>query len=131
VLSNNVGKGDTICTRKADCLSCPSHTQTPPHSAFRAADLTSVFISELTCRAWLIAESHKRRTLQKSDVAAAIAHSDMFDFLIDIVPRDGDNPDTAGDGAESKAQSVGDDEGQEDGEEDAEDMYREYVDGDG
>jgi len=90
-----------------------------------------VFISELTCRAWLIAESHKRRTLQKSDVAAAIAHSDMFDFLIDIVPRDGDNPDAAGDGAESKAQSVGDDEGQEDGEEDAEDMYREYVDGDG
>lgn len=90
-----------------------------------------MFISELTCRAWLIAESHKRRTLQKSDVASAIAHSDMFDFLIDIVPRDGDSPDAAGDGAESKAQSVGDDEGQDDGEEDAEDMYREYVDGDG
>ena len=47
-----------------------------------------VFISELTCRAWLVAESHQRRTLQKSDVASAIAHSDMFDFLIDIVPRD-------------------------------------------
>ncbi|WVQ81364.1 hypothetical protein IAT38_003487 [Cryptococcus sp. DSM 104549] len=47
-----------------------------------------IFISELTCRAWLVAESHKRRTLQKSDVAAAIAFSDMFDFLIDIVPRD-------------------------------------------
>lgn len=49
-----------------------------------------VFISELTCRAWLIAESKKRRTLQKSDVAAAIALSDMFDFLIDILPRDDD-----------------------------------------
>ena len=36
----------------------------------------------------MIAESHKRRTLQKSDVAAAIAFSDMFDFLIDIVPRE-------------------------------------------
>lgn len=47
-----------------------------------------VFISELTCRAWLVAEGHKRRTLQKSDVAAAIAFSDVFDFLIDIVPRD-------------------------------------------
>ncbi|WVW79535.1 hypothetical protein I302_101504 [Kwoniella bestiolae CBS 10118] len=47
-----------------------------------------IFISELTCRAWLVAESHKRRTLQKSDVASAIAFSDMFDFLIDIVPRD-------------------------------------------
>jgi hypothetical protein len=54
--------------------------------------LTPVFISELTCRAWLVAEGHKRRTLQKSDVAAAIAFSDVFDFLIDIVPRDGDEP---------------------------------------
>ncbi|KAL7421011.1 Transcriptional activator hap5 [Cryptotrichosporon argae] len=49
-----------------------------------------IFISELTCRAWLVAELHKRRTLQKSDVAAAIGLSDMFDFLIDIVPRDGE-----------------------------------------
>ncbi|WOO78543.1 Nuclear transcription factor Y subunit C-2 [Vanrija pseudolonga] len=49
-----------------------------------------IFISELTCRAWLVAEGHKRRTLQKSDVAAAIAFSDVFDFLIDIVPRDGE-----------------------------------------
>jgi hypothetical protein len=57
--------------------------------SLHAAD-TIVFISELTCRAWLIAESNKRRTLQKSDVAAAIALSDMFDFLIDILPRDDD-----------------------------------------
>lgn len=49
---------------------------------------TIVFIAELTCRAWLVAESHKRRTLQKSDVASAIGFSDMFDFLIDIVPRE-------------------------------------------
>ena len=47
-----------------------------------------VFISELTRRAWLVAESNKRRTLQKSDVAAAIGLSDMYDFLVDIVPRD-------------------------------------------
>ncbi|KAJ9095813.1 hypothetical protein QFC19_007428 [Naganishia cerealis] len=47
-----------------------------------------IFIAELTCRAWLVAESHKRRTLQKSDVASAIGFSDMFDFLIDIVPRE-------------------------------------------
>lgn len=91
--------------------------------------LRAVFISELTCRAWLIAESHKRRTLQKSDVAAAIAHSDMFDFLIDIVPRDGENGDAA-EGADSKAQSVGDEDGQDDGEDDGEEMYREYVEGD-
>jgi hypothetical protein len=47
-----------------------------------------VFIAELTSRAWLVAQSNKRRTLQKSDVAAAIGYSDMFDFLIDIVPRE-------------------------------------------
>lgn len=35
-----------------------------------------------------MAQSNKRRTLQKSDVAAAIGYSDMFDFLIDIVPRE-------------------------------------------
>jgi hypothetical protein len=60
--------------------------RTPFHAT--SADPQPVFISELTCRAWLVAESHKRRTLQKSDVAAAIAFSDMFDFLIDIIPRD-------------------------------------------
>lgn len=48
----------------------------------------TVFIAELTSRAWLVAQAHKRRTLQKSDVAAAIGFSDMFDFLIDIVPRE-------------------------------------------
>lgn len=59
-----------------------------PRALRSAPSLTAVFISELTCRAWLVAEGHKRRTLQKSDVASAIAFSDVFDFLIDIVPRD-------------------------------------------
>lgn len=39
-------------------------------------------------RAWLHTEESKRRTLQRSDIAAAISKSDMFDFLIDIVPRE-------------------------------------------
>ena len=34
------------------------------------------------------AEENKRRTLQRSDIASALAKSDMFDFLIDIVPRE-------------------------------------------
>lgn len=61
-------------------------------SEFGGITADAVFISELTCRAWLVAEGHKRRTLQKSDVAAAIAFSDVFDFLIDIVPRDDGEP---------------------------------------
>ena len=47
-----------------------------------------IFITELTMRAGIHAEDNKRRTLQRSDIAAALAKSDMFDFLIDIVPRE-------------------------------------------
>ncbi|KAJ3177339.1 hypothetical protein HDU87_004591 [Geranomyces variabilis] len=47
-----------------------------------------IFILELTMRAWIHAEEHKRRTLQRSDVATAISKSDQYDFLIDIVPRE-------------------------------------------
>lgn len=36
----------------------------------------------------LHAEECKRRTLQRSDIANAIKKVDMFDFLIDIVPRE-------------------------------------------
>ena len=39
-------------------------------------------------RAWIHAEENKRRTLQRSDIASALSKSDMFDFLIDIVPRE-------------------------------------------
>lgn len=47
-----------------------------------------MFITELTMRAWIHAEENKRRTLQRSDIASALSKSDMFDFLIDIVPRE-------------------------------------------
>ncbi|KAF2226700.1 histone-fold-containing protein [Elsinoe ampelina] len=52
------------------------------------AKACSLFITDLTCRAWIHAEENKRRTLQRSDVATALSKSDMFDFLIDIVPRE-------------------------------------------
>ena len=35
----------------------------------------------------MVAEENKRRTIQRSDIANAVARSDLFDFLIDIVPR--------------------------------------------
>jgi nuclear transcription factor Y gamma len=47
-----------------------------------------VFIAEITARAFIIADSNKRRTLSRSDIAKALGKSDQFDFLIDIVPRD-------------------------------------------
>ncbi|KAJ9518473.1 hypothetical protein QJQ45_018474 [Haematococcus lacustris] len=47
-----------------------------------------MFILELTLRAWQHAEENKRRTLQRNDVAAAITRTDIFDFLLDVVPRE-------------------------------------------
>ena len=47
-----------------------------------------VFIAEITARAFIIADSNKRRTLSRADIAKAISKSDQFDFLIDILPRE-------------------------------------------
>ncbi|MCO5608422.1 hypothetical protein L7F22_062632 [Adiantum nelumboides] len=47
-----------------------------------------LFILELTLRSWMNTEENKRRTLQKNDIASAITRTDIFDFLVDIVPRD-------------------------------------------
>jgi nuclear transcription factor Y gamma len=69
-----------------------------------------IFITELTMRAWIHAEENKRRTLQRSDIASALSKSDMFDFLIDIVPREEANPHSkrsAGQGNSSNAGVAG------------------------
>lgn len=52
------------------------------------AKACEMFILELTLRSWINTEENKRRTLQKNDIAAAITRTDIFDFLVDIVPRD-------------------------------------------
>jgi hypothetical protein len=46
----------------------------------------------MTARAFIVADSNKRRTLSRSDIARAIAKSDQFDFLIDILPREDPMP---------------------------------------
>ncbi|RCV29715.1 hypothetical protein SETIT_6G034600v2 [Setaria italica] len=51
------------------------HWQLQPHQ--QAPPL----LQELTLRAWLHAEEDKRRTLQKKDVTAALAGTEVFDFL--------------------------------------------------
>jgi histone H3/H4 len=45
-----------------------------------------LFILELTMRSWHETEEYKRKTLQKSDIQDAIPKSDIYDFLIDILP---------------------------------------------
>ncbi|CAL9094403.1 unnamed protein product [Musa acuminata var. zebrina] len=52
------------------------------------AKACELFILELSIRSWLHAEENKRRTLQKNDIAAAISQTEIFDFLVDIVPRE-------------------------------------------
>ncbi|GKV19541.1 hypothetical protein SLEP1_g29785 [Rubroshorea leprosula] len=47
-----------------------------------------MFILELTLRSWSHTEENKRRTLQKNDIAAAISREELYDFLVDIVPRE-------------------------------------------
>lgn len=54
----------------------------------RVLTIHIVFISEITARAFIIADSNKRRTLSRSDIAKALSKSDQFDFLIDVVPRE-------------------------------------------
>ncbi|OEL38127.1 Nuclear transcription factor Y subunit C-2 [Dichanthelium oligosanthes] len=50
------------------------------------AKACEMFILELTLRSWLHTEGTNRRTLQRSDVAAAITANEMFDFLMDVAP---------------------------------------------
>ncbi|KAH9853242.1 histone-fold-containing protein [Lenzites betulinus] len=67
-----------------------------------------IFIAEITARAFIIADSNKRRTLSRADIAKALSKSDQFDFLIDIVPRE-EPPGAPGQGgnATGKAQKKG------------------------
>jgi hypothetical protein len=44
-----------------------------------------MFILEMTLRSWAHAEENRRRTLQRSDVAAAISRNEIFDFLVSAV----------------------------------------------
>ncbi|CAJ1962422.1 unnamed protein product [Sphenostylis stenocarpa] len=52
------------------------------------AKACEMFITELTTRAWVNAEENRRRTLTKADIVSAMSTTDMYDFLIDIVPRE-------------------------------------------
>eukprot|EP00826_Nyctotherus_ovalis_P006664 TRINITY_DN1159_c0_g4_i1.p2 TRINITY_DN1159_c0_g4~~TRINITY_DN1159_c0_g4_i1.p2 ORF type:complete len:100 (+),score=7.55 TRINITY_DN1159_c0_g4_i1:332-631(+) len=52
------------------------------------AKACEMFITELTYRAWFHTEENKRRTLQRSDISMAISRTDIFDFLVDVIPKE-------------------------------------------
>lgn len=45
------------------------------------------FIREITLRAWRHTNLHRRKTIQRSDIWSSVGDTEMYDFLIDIVPR--------------------------------------------
>ncbi|KAH8655566.1 CCAAT binding transcription factor component, partial [Xylariales sp. PMI_506] len=51
------------------------------------AKACEIFIAELTKRTWVHTEENKRRTRLLPDIIDAVGSCDMFDFLVDIVPR--------------------------------------------
>jgi len=52
------------------------------------AKACEMFIVEMTYRAYYFAKKSNRKTLQRSDIAQAIAKTEIYDFLLDIIPRD-------------------------------------------
>lgn len=61
------------------------------------AKACEMFIMELTLRSWCNTEENKRRTLLRNDVTLAISRTYIFDFLIDIIPRDNNHQDDSSD----------------------------------
>lgn len=59
-------------------------SQEAPILVTKACEL---MVKELTIRAWQHTERSRRRTLQRADIHAAVGEDEIFDFLIDIVPR--------------------------------------------
>ncbi|PWN36971.1 histone-fold-containing protein [Meira miltonrushii] len=65
-----------------------------------------IFIADLTCRSYMHATANKRRTVQRSDVVAAVAGSNLFDFLVDIVPRSEEAGGSGGRASSAKKESA-------------------------
>ncbi|XP_028547600.1 nuclear transcription factor Y subunit C-6-like, partial [Dendrobium catenatum] len=55
-----------------------------------------MFIFELTRRAWAHAVQNKRRILQKNDIAAVLARTNMYDFLAESMEDIGGPSSTTG-----------------------------------
>lgn len=52
------------------------------------AKACEMFIIELTHKAYYYANKSHRKTLQRNDIAQAISETEIYDFLLDIIPRD-------------------------------------------
>lgn len=48
---------------------------------------SELFIREISTRAWKHTDLHRRKTIQRADIWASVGESEVYDFLIDIIPR--------------------------------------------
>jgi nuclear transcription factor Y, gamma len=46
-----------------------------------------LLIKDLSIRAWLHTQKNRRKTVQRSDIEAAVSNNEMFDFLIDVMHK--------------------------------------------
>jgi|TARA_B110000285_G_C14987335_1_gene544521 histone H3/H4 len=51
------------------------------------AKACEMFITEMTIKGYYNAEKQDRKTLQRKDLATAIARTETYDFLIDTIPK--------------------------------------------
>ena len=51
------------------------------------AKACEMFIAEMTIKGYYNAEKCERKTLQRKDIATAIARTETYDFLIDTIPK--------------------------------------------
>eukprot|EP00887_Chlorella_sp_A99_P006241 scaffold3.g6241.t1 len=71
------------------------------------AKACELFIRELSLRAWGVGQERNHRTVSRADMAAAITRTEVFDFLVDVVPReDGGAPGGGGLAAPPDAQAA-------------------------
>ena len=52
------------------------------------AKACEMFIIEMTHKAYYHAKKNNRKTLQRNDIAQAITDTEIYDFLLDIIPRE-------------------------------------------
>ena len=89
-------KSDEVVYLESERESNIEHSEAPSQNArFMIAGEAPILlgkacemlVKEISIRAWKHTERNRRRTLQKQDVHAAVGESEVYDFLIDIVPR--------------------------------------------
>ena len=55
-----------------------------PYVMAKAAEM---FIRDITTRAWIHTDNNRRKTIQKPDIIHATSDTEMYDFLIDVIPH--------------------------------------------